>query len=147
MTILFVPAIAILSACNPSPQPDKEAAPAIVAQSSPEAVEKEITQLEHNWVAAIIAKDVSTLDGILAEEFNGTSPTGSTFPKSDAIDELKSGKYAVETMAVDEISVDVYGDTAVAFTSQQEKSKYNGKDNSGHYHFTNVPKTGFRSSS
>jgi hypothetical protein len=29
-------------------------------------------------------------------------------------------------------------DTAVVFTSQEEKSKYDGKDNSGHYHFTNV---------
>jgi hypothetical protein len=32
----------------------------------------------------------------------------------------------------------MYGDAAVAFTSQQEKSKYDGKDSSGHYHYTNV---------
>jgi len=41
-------------------------------------------------------------------------------------------------MTMDEVSVNVYGNTAVAFTSQQEKSKLNGKDISGHYHFTNV---------
>ena len=41
-------------------------------------------------------------------------------------------------MDLDELSVNVYGDTVVVFTSQQEKSKYDGKDNSGHYHFTNV---------
>ena len=41
-------------------------------------------------------------------------------------------------MVLDEISVNVYGDVAVAFTSQKEKSQYAGKDTSGHYHFTDV---------
>jgi len=142
ITILLVSVIAILSACTQSAEPGKEAAPAsapaLAAPSSPEAVEKEITELEHKWVAAIIAKDVAALDGILAADFNGTSPTGVTFPKEDAIEDLKSGNYVVESMGLDELSVNVYGDTAVVFTSQQEKSKYNGKENSGHYHFTNV---------
>jgi hypothetical protein len=35
-------------------------------------------------------------------------------------------------------AVNVFGDTAVSFTSQEEKSKYDGKDSSGHYHFTDV---------
>jgi ketosteroid isomerase-like protein len=139
ITFLLVLTIAALSACTQSAEPVKEAGPPVLAApSSSETVEAEIIQLERNWVAAIIAKDLTALEGILAEEFNGTSPTGATFPKSDAIDELKSGNYAVESMALDEISVNVYGDTAVVFTSQQEKSKYYGKDNSGHYHFTNV---------
>ena len=41
-------------------------------------------------------------------------------------------------MELDEISVNVYGNVAVAFTSQNEKSQYAGKDTSGHYHFTDV---------
>jgi ketosteroid isomerase-like protein len=41
-------------------------------------------------------------------------------------------------MDLDEISVNVYGDTAVSFTSQEETSTYAGKDTSGHYHFTDV---------
>ena len=140
--MLLVSVVAILSACTQSAQPSKDAgpapAPALAAPSSPEAVEKEITELEQKWVAAIIAKDAPALDGLLAADFNGTSPTGVTFPKADAIEDLKSGTYVVESMALDELSVNVYGDTAVVFTSQQEKSKYDGKENSGHYHFTNV---------
>ena len=105
---------------------------------STETVVADITRLENEWVTAIIKKDAAALDNLLAVDFNGTSPTGDTFPRSDAIEDLKSGAYEVEPMALDEISVNVYGDTAVVFTSQQEKSKYDGKDNSGHYHFTNV---------
>ena len=37
-----------------------------------------------------------------------------------------------------DISVNVYGDVAVVFTSQQESSRYAGTDTSGHYHFTDV---------
>lgn len=39
---------------------------------------------------------------------------------------------------LDEVSVNVYGDTAVSFTSQKEKSTYEGKDTSGPYHFTDT---------
>jgi ketosteroid isomerase-like protein len=98
----------------------------------------EITRLENEWVTAIKKKDVAALENLLAEDFNGTSPTGVTFPRTDAIEDLKSGAYVVESMDLDELSVNVYGDTVVVFTSQQEKSKYDGIDNSGHYHFTNV---------
>jgi len=62
----------------------------------------------------------------------------SLVPKADAIDDVRSGNYVVESRALDELSVNVYRDTAVVFNSQQEKSKYNGKENSGRYHFTNV---------
>jgi len=41
-------------------------------------------------------------------------------------------------MAIDEVSVNVYGTTAVSFVSQEERSKYDGQDTSGHYHYTDV---------
>ena len=54
-------------------------------------VEAAITQLEHDWATAIVKKDAASLDRLLADEFNGTSPTAHTFPKSVAVSELKSG--------------------------------------------------------
>jgi ketosteroid isomerase-like protein len=135
---LFVLAAA-LAACTQSAEPNKVATPSIVAgTASTETVVAEITRLENEWVTAIKKKDVAALENLLAEDFNGTSPTGVTFPRTDAIEDLKSGAYVVESMDLDELSVNVYGDTVVVFTSQQEKSKYDGIDNSGHYHFTNV---------
>jgi ketosteroid isomerase-like protein len=101
-------------------------------------VEARITELEKEWATAIEQKDVDTLDRLLAPEFAGTSPTAHIFMKEDAINDLKKGTYVVEEMKLDEISVNVFGNTAVSFTSQQEKSKYDGKDTSGHYHFTDV---------
>jgi len=132
----------VVAACNPGPAPAEpplaEPTPAASGAAPAEDVEATITQLERDWVAAIIKKDTATIDRLLAEEFNGTSPTAHLYPKSSAVEDLTKGIFVVDSMVLDEISVTPYGDTAVAFTSQEEKSRYNGKDTSGHYHYTDV---------
>jgi ketosteroid isomerase-like protein len=103
-----------------------------------EEVEATVAQLERDWVSAIVKKDAAGLDRLLAEEFAGVSPTAHYYDKSMAIDDLRAGTYQVESMELDEVSVNAYGDFAVAFASQQEKSRYAGTDISGHYHYTNA---------
>jgi ketosteroid isomerase-like protein len=120
----------------PTPAEQKTYPPAISA--STEDTVAVITQLEKDWVAAIVNKEVAVLERVLAADFRGTSPGADTYFKADAINDLTSGDYAVKSMDLDEINVTVYGDTAVSFTSQAETSKYLGKDTSGHYHFTDV---------
>jgi ketosteroid isomerase-like protein len=124
--------------CTNTPQPQATAAPAGAALAATQDVEQTISQLERDWVAAIVKKDTATLDRLLASEFAGTSPTAHTYTKSEAIADITNSKYVVDKMDLDEVSVNVYGTTAVSFTSQEEKSKYEGKDTSGHYHFTDV---------
>jgi ketosteroid isomerase-like protein len=135
--ILPVIGLVLSFGCARSPEPSATAAPASVSAPS-EDVEKTVLQLEKEWVAAIVAKDTATLDRLLATDFVGTSPTAHTYSKSDAIGDIKDSKYVVEKMELDEASVNAYGNTAVSFTSQEEKSKYDGINTSGHYHFTDV---------
>jgi ketosteroid isomerase-like protein len=124
--------------CTKPAEPQAAAAPEGAVAASTENVENTITQLENDWVAAIVKKDPATLDRLLAADFAGTSPTAHTFSKQEAINDIKDGKYTVEKMDLDDVSVNVYGTTAVSFTSQEEKSTYAGADTSGHYHFTDV---------
>jgi ketosteroid isomerase-like protein len=124
--------------CTNTPQQQPTGAPAAAASAATQDVEATIAQLEKNWVAAIVKKDTATLDRLLASEFAGTSPTAHTYTKSEAIADITNSKYVVDKMDLDEVSVNVYGTTAVSFTSQEEKSKYEGTDTSGHYHFTDV---------
>ena len=44
--------------------------------------------------------------------------------------------YAVAQMDLEDISVNVYGDAAVAFVTQREKSMYGNEDFSGVYYYT-----------
>ena len=115
---------------------------AVSATSGEEAVsqtEADIERLEREWVDAIVKKDAAALDRLLANDFNGTSPTAHLYTKQMAIDDVTRGAYVVDAMDLDEVSVNSYGDAvAVAFTSQEEKSRYGDTDISGHYHYTNV---------
>jgi ketosteroid isomerase-like protein len=126
--------------CSSSPKAEEPvaSATAATAPAPTEDVEGTITQLEKDWVAAIQKKDTAALDRILATDFVGTSSTAHTFNKDDAIADIKESRYVVDKMDLDEISVNVYGNTAVSFTSQEEKSNYEGKNTSGHYHFTDT---------
>ena len=124
--------------CAKAPEPQTTAAPVVTAPASTEDVAATITQLERDWVAAIVKKDTATLDRLIADDFVGTSPTAHTYTKTIAINDLKAGTYVVDKMDLDEVTVNVYGTTAVSFVSQQEKSRYAGVDSSGHYHFTDV---------
>jgi len=114
------------------------ASPSVADTPHTKTVVGTITDLERSWAAAIVAKDTTTLDRLLAAEFNGTSPTGASYSKEMAIGDLKAGVYVVDRMDLDQISVNVYGNTAVAFTSQREKSRYGNEDFSGHYFYTDV---------
>jgi ketosteroid isomerase-like protein len=137
--LIFVPLAlgAGTLACTTAPGGNAPA-PVVATTAAAEDVPATIVKLENDWVAAIAKKDAATVDRLLADDFAGTSPTAHTFTKSNAIDELKNGKYAVESMTLDDVSVNVYGNVAVAFTSQEEKSRYADADTSGHYHFTDV---------
>ena len=127
--------------CTAAPAPQATGSPAAAVSAPAEdvqTVQAAVVQLEKDWVAAISKKDVAALDRLLADDFVGTSPTAHTYTKTNAIDDLKNAKYVVEAMNLDDVSVNVYGGTAVAFASQEEKSHYAGADTSGHYHFTDV---------
>jgi ketosteroid isomerase-like protein len=138
LTLFICAALTIIPACASNASESGTQTPAVTAAVPAEDVEATIIQLEKEWVTAIVNKDIQALDRLLAPEFNGTSPTGATFPKAAALEDIQEGSYSVESMELDEVSANIYGDVAVAFTSQQEKSKYDGKDISGHYHYTNV---------
>ena len=61
-----------------------------------EAVETTITQLERDWVTAIVKKDAALLDRLLADEFAGVSPTAHYYNKDMTIDDLTKGTYTAE---------------------------------------------------
>jgi uncharacterized protein (TIGR02246 family) len=119
----------------PAAGPPEAGAPAAPSDTD---LQETIAQLERAWVAAIQTGDAAALERLLADDFVGTSPSSLTYPKSIAIDDLASGRYQVTSMTLDEVTANVYGDTAVAFTRQTEISKYGGENTSGHYHYTNV---------
>jgi ketosteroid isomerase-like protein len=125
--------LVLLVGCTPAgPQ---TSAPPSAAISAPGDTEQAITQLERDWVAAIVKKDTATIDRLLADDFSGATDD-QRYSKADAIEDVKTGTH--ESLDLDNIRVRVFGDTALATMGQTEKSHHGKEDFSGHYLFTNV---------
>lgn len=124
----------LTAACAGSPVESK-AAPAISPAANSDDTKQVITRLEREWVAAILAKDTAMIDRLLADDFVGTTNDQKYF-KDDAIEDVQTGMH--ESLELNNIDIRVFGNTAIATMSQDEKSRHVKEDFSGKYLFTNV---------
>jgi len=102
------------------------------------STEEFVRFMEDAWVNAIVHKDINVLNHVIADDFGGLSPNGFAYTKQEAISDVQSGSYVVESMVLDNVKVRVYGDTALVTFYQNEKSKFGDEDRSGRYAFTDV---------
>jgi ketosteroid isomerase-like protein len=114
---------------------ESKAAPAISPAANSDDTKQVITRLEREWVAAILAKDTAMIDRLLADDFVGTTNDQKYF-KDDAIEDVQTGMH--ESLELNNIDIRVFGNTAIATMSQDEKSRHVKEDFSGKYLFTNV---------
>ena len=122
-----------VSCSGGSSPPNPSAGPSVSAAA--EDTTKAITDLENEWVTAIVKKDTGTIDRLLADDFSGTTDD-QIYSKADAIEDVKSGTH--ESLDLDNIKVRLFGDTAVVTMGQNEKSRHGNTDFTGHYLFTDV---------
>ena len=131
--LLIIVSTFMFGACTASPE--SKAAPILSPSPNTEDIQQTITRLEREWVAAILAKDTTAIDRLLAADFVGTTNDQKYF-KEDAIADVKTGTH--ESLELNDIEVRVFGSTAIATMSQNEKSRHGNEDFSGKYLFTDV---------
>ena len=102
------------------------------------STEEFVRFMEDAWVNAIVHKDINVLNHVIADDFGGLSPNGYAYTKEEAISDVQSGSYVVDSMVLENVKVRVYGDTALVTFYQNEKSKFGDEDRSGRYAFTDV---------
>jgi hypothetical protein len=120
MAILALALAPALAACTKGHSPDTSSSTAAtkLTIAAPDDAVATVTRLEREWVAAIVKKDTKALERLLADDFTGTSATSHRYNKNVALSDLATGTYIVDDMDLWEISVNAYGDVAVAFASQ-----------------------------
>ena len=101
-------------------------------------VVQEITKIENAWATVLMKADVAGQDRIAAPDFLISNFDGSIQTRADVDAELASGAYKCASFKIDEVKIRVYGDTAIAFGLETEKSTYKGADSSGQYRYTDV---------
>jgi len=99
------------------------------------AEEQAIVRIERGLTDAIVKRDIPTLESYLGKEWTPTND-GQVTPRAQLLAELKSGVYKVESDAIRDLSVHVFGDVAVATMILDAKGTYKGADVSGSFRST-----------
>ncbi len=139
IVMLAVAAASLASCAKTGEKPASSTATAATAPASPiENVEKAILKMESDWADSFVKNDISFSERITADDYSFINSNAETQTKAEFVEMFKSGAYKISYLDLDNFKVRVFGDTAVATYGQTEKSVYQGKDNSGHYVYTDV---------
>jgi ketosteroid isomerase-like protein len=128
--ILAVAVLAVVSSLGLGQVTNKQA-------KTTDSPERTVMLLESDWYEATIKKDTATIDKILADDWVvQTASSAST--KAEAMDDLKSGNFKMESGTLLDLKARVFGDVVVVIGSDESKRSYNGKDTSGPSIWTDI---------
>jgi ketosteroid isomerase-like protein len=100
-------------------------------------IEQELRQMNDDWVKALVRADRETLDRIMADDFFFAYPMEGD-DKAQFIGDLVSGEIKVEHLMRENVSVRIWGDTAVLTGKDSARWSYKGRDFSGHYKIAHI---------
>lgn len=100
-------------------------------------IEQELRQMNDDWVKALVRADRGTLERIMADDFCFAYPMEGD-DKSQFINDVISGDVRVESLTRENVSVRIWGDTAVLTGKDSASWSYKGRDFSGHYKIIHV---------
>jgi len=107
--------------------------------SAPSKIDTEqlLLQMNDEWVKALVRGDGETLGRIMAEDFLFAYPFEGD-DKEQFIGDVTSGDVRVEYLSRDNVSIRIWGDTAVLTGKDSARWFYKDHDYSGHYKVMNV---------
>lgn len=98
----------------------------------------EIDQLEQTWRDAVLHRNATAMDTLLADDYIAITASGTLQSKEQALANLRNGNLKFASIEVSDRKVRFYGQTALV-TSRVEVSGSNGDaDVSGSYRYTRV---------
>jgi ketosteroid isomerase-like protein len=100
-------------------------------------IEQLVRQLNDDWVKAIMRGDVETLDRVMADDFFFTYPLEGD-DKPQFIADVTSGDLKIEHISREQVSVRVFGSTAVLTARDSGTWLYHGRELSGQYKIIQV---------
>ncbi|MFN2510765.1 MAG: nuclear transport factor 2 family protein [Pyrinomonadaceae bacterium] len=111
--------------------------PAPAPESSRIQIEQALRQMNDEWVKALVRADRATLELIMADDFYLAYPMEGD-DKDQFISDVVSGDVRVEFLTRENVSVHIWGSTAILTGKDSAKWYYKGRDFSGHYKIINV---------
>jgi ketosteroid isomerase-like protein len=101
--------------------------------------EQEVRQMIEKYRAALLRRDIPTLEKIWADDYVFVNAAGEVMTKAQRLVHLKSGATKLESINEEEnITVRVYENSAVGTSRVTIKGQYSGQPASGQYRSTHV---------
>ena len=111
----------------------------VIAQQKRALSDQEILiQLEHDWDAAFLKKDIKFIETVLADEFIATYGDGSRGDKAKELKLTEEFDQQVFGSSVGDFTVKVYGDTAVVLLTKRMIGPKDGKPIEVAYRYIDV---------
>ena len=100
-------------------------------------IEQQLRQMNDGWVKALVWRDSATLERIMADDFVFTYPMEGD-DKTQFIDDLASGDLNVQQLTQANVTVRIWGHTAVLSALDTVQWFYKGRDFSGKYKIVQI---------
>jgi len=105
--------------------------------SSKFEIEQELRQMNDEWVKALVRRDGETLERIMSDNFFFAYPLEGD-DKAQFINDVVSGDLIVEYLTRENVSVRIWGATAVLTARDTAKWHYKGREFTGQYKIVHV---------
>jgi uncharacterized protein (TIGR02246 family) len=107
--------------------------------NAPSGAEQAVREMEQRYRDAVFKQDVAALGRIFADDFIVTSSRGEIRDKAKEIDDIKpTPDFKMEGFELDDISVRVFGDTAVVTGRSTLSVAFRGRSNRSVFRYTSV---------
>jgi ketosteroid isomerase-like protein len=91
-------------------------------------MQEELLKLENEFARAVASNDADALDGLLADDWIIVDPDGSIINKARFLGVIRSGALSHELMESADLTVRLYGNTAVVTGLTTTRGKFMGQD-------------------
>jgi len=98
----------------------------------------EIELQEEAWRSAMLKRNSTALDGLLADDYTGITANGAIQTKEQAVASLRTGAIQLTALNISDRKVRVYGSTAVVTSQVELAGMRDEKEMSGRYRYTRV---------
>ena len=97
------------------------------AQNAPERSEQSLVALEKMWNQAQLMRDSAALERLVGSRFINTEWDGEVSDRKKFLADIKDPLYKPATMSIQDVSVEIYGNTAIVAGVYHTKGSYDGK--------------------
>jgi ketosteroid isomerase-like protein len=97
------------------------------AQPASGSEESRVLVLEHMWNEAQVNRDVHAIQGMIGERFRNTEWDGEFSTREDFLADIRDPKFKPASLAIQDLQVNMYANTAVVTGVYHAKGAYEGK--------------------